>query len=97
MNWKLVALLMWPVVAGAACREGYMPSDVPGVCQQKTGGDLNPWVSDEKPPTDKMPSWQREGITLCEKECPSKATQDENDDKKKAEAIKQGKKAAGIR
>lgn len=95
MNYKLVAmLLMLASVVGAACKEGYVPTDVEGVCQKAGVTETNPeWVSDEKPPEDKMPSWQREGVTVID--APSTTAQDEEIDRAKAEsdeAVKRIKK-----
>jgi hypothetical protein len=59
----IVALLFVPAAA-VACKEGFVPSDTPGVCIEKAvDKPMNPaWVSDEKPPKDKMPSYEREGV-----------------------------------
>lgn len=51
--------------------------------------------SDEKPPSDKMPSYQREGISVVT--APNTATEDEKADAEKRTADAEGKKAAGIR
>lgn len=50
--------------------------------------------SDEKPPTDKMPSYQREGITVIT--VPELSASDAKADREKAEADQSGKRAAGI-
>ena len=51
-------------------------------------------VDDAKPPTDKMPSYQREGIVADMP--PSCAAQDAKMDQERDQADKQGKKNAGI-
>lgn len=51
--------------------------------------------SDEKPPSDKMPSYQREGVVLIN--APSTADADAKADQEKAQASAEGKQAAGIR
>ncbi len=92
----LIVLLAVPAIAGASCQEGFVPTDVPGVCQEGSGNKTNPaWVSDEKPPSDKMPSYQREGVNVVE--VPNMAMEDAKADMEKADADAQGKKAAGIR
>jgi hypothetical protein len=50
--------------------------------------------SDEKPPTDKMPSYEREGVHALMP--PSLVAQDEKEDQQRAQATDEGKKAAGI-
>jgi hypothetical protein len=60
------------------------------------GSATNPaWVSDEKPPSDKMPSYQREGITVID--APNMAAEDTKADQEKIQADAQGKKSAGIK
>lgn len=51
--------------------------------------------SDEKPPTDKMPSYQREGITVID--APSTTASDAKADQDKADADAQGKESAGLK
>lgn len=104
-NWGKKAGLLWKasivvvgMIGGAsmsvACQKGYVETDVPGVCMESPEM-ANPWVSDEKPPADKMPSWQRENIKVID--APSMTAQDEREDRERAEADKDGKKKAGIR
>lgn len=50
--------------------------------------------SDEKPPSDKMPSYQREGVTIID--APSMTFKDATADQEKRDADTEGKKAAGI-
>lgn len=90
---RLLALLLIPGVA-MACPKGQ--SEWQNGCVVDIAPEIAAPVkpSDEKPPEDKMPSWQREGIVQIN--CPSKSDQDTDDDKAKLEADAQGKKAAGI-
>jgi len=91
-------MIKWLVVPVSvlACQVGYVPSDTPGVCVERPNEATNPaWVSDEKPPEDKMPSYQREGVTVVD--APSMADQDAKADREKIEADQQGKKSAGIK
>ena len=94
---KTMTLLISLVAASAqafACKPGYVPTDTEGVCVEETA--QNPtWTSDEKPPEDKMPSWQREGIVLVN--CPELSAQDIKADQERALADAQGKQMAGIR
>lgn len=93
---KTIGLLLLLNVSAWACKSGYVPTDVPGVCQEGFFTKTDPAiVSDEKPPTDKMPSWQREGVIVVDR--PRMAAQDEEDDLKKAAADKEGKKRAGLK
>ena len=59
--------------------------------------DTTPSVQplDEKPPSDKMPSYQRVGINALTP--PSLAAQDARDDEEKSQADTQGKKSAGLK
>jgi cytochrome b subunit of formate dehydrogenase len=87
--------LLFPRIAHAACKDGYVKTDVEGVCMAQPVTKTNPeWVSDEKPPTDKMPSWQREGIHVVE--APNMAYEDAKMDQERRDADAAGKKAAGI-
>ncbi len=96
MKTAIVILLFLPAVAGAACKKGFAPTDVPGVCQEGFSSTPNPaWVSDEKPPSDKMPSYQREGVVVIDAPSTTRADAVADEDKRDAEA--QGKKAAGIK
>jgi hypothetical protein len=90
-----VVLLLMPLSA-VACQKGYVPSDTPGVCVEQSAEQTNPqWVSSEAPPSDKMPSYQREGITIIN--APSMAEADAKMDREKAEADSEGKRNAGIK
>lgn len=94
----LLLLVVTATAQATACKVGFVDSDVPGVCvEHDTSKDTtNPaWVSDEKPPTNKMPSYQREGVTVVD--APSTRQEDEKFDQEKREADKSGKKAAGIK
>jgi len=51
--------------------------------------------SDEKPPTDKMPSYQREGVQIVD--APNMAFDDAKRDAEVRSADAEGKKAAGIK
>ena len=76
-KWLVVAMLMAGTSA-YACKDGWVASDVPGVCQES---DLTNAVkpSDEKPPEDKMPSWQRPGVVVVDAvEDTQKREQDED-------------------
>ena len=53
------------------------------------------WESDDKPPKDKMPSYEREGIHADNP--PSLSVQDAKQDTERNEADAEGKKAAGIK
>lgn len=95
MKTQLFILMLFPTIAVASCKEGYVPTDVDGVFQ-KSDIVTNPgWVSEEKPPSDKMPSYQREGIIVID--APNMRDQDMKDDLEKAEADRQGKMSAGIK
>ena len=89
---KIIGLLfLSSVVLG--CPAGTHPDG--GACAYETASDL-PSVKplDEKPPTDKMPSYQREGIHA---EMPqSLIAQDQKQDQDKMNADFVGKKSAGI-
>lgn len=96
MKWIIAVAVLTVSPAVYACKAGFVPSDTPGVCVEKTGGEPNPsWVSEEKPPADKMPSWQREGVTIST--VTNMALSDEKADLDKATAVKEGKRRAGIR
>ncbi len=97
-NWKLliVILLTSPVVL--ACEKGCVEYQGNCACdapanKAETVTDASV-ISDEKPPQDKMPSYQREGIHA---DMPtSTAAQDAIVDAQKLQANGEGKKAAGI-
>lgn len=93
MKSVIAVMLLCAGIADAKCREGYVPTDVDGVCQaSEVTNAVQP--SDEKPPTDKMPSWQREGVVVVE--APNMAAEDERQDREKREAERSGKAAAGV-
>lgn len=64
--FRVAGLILLFVALGFTCQKGYIPSDTPGVCVEAPALPVeNPaWVSDEKPPSDKMPSYEREGIKI---------------------------------
>lgn len=92
---KLILLLLLTPALAAACDKGCEKFKDTCVCQDATpyfGTPVQP--SDEKVPDDKMPSYQREGMVLATVE--NTMTRDENADKAKAQADRDGKHAAGI-
>lgn len=93
MKWIIVLLLV-PVVAGA-CPKGSSPYK--DTCVYDLEPNIAPPVqpSDEKVPDDKMPSYQREGISIVD--APNMAYEDAKADQAKLDADKQGKKSAGIK
>lgn len=94
MNWKIAILLL--AAPSFACKEGYVPTDVEGVCMAQPVQKTNPdWIVDEKVPEDKMPSWQREGVFIVN--APDLTAQDIKEDQEKASADKAGRKAAGLK
>jgi hypothetical protein len=88
----IVFILSTPVLA---CKSGYEPTDVPGVCVESQSSSMQAsLVSDEKPPKDKMPSYEREGVKLIDAhDC---TEDDRKTDLTTAQAERQGKKEAGI-
>lgn len=96
MKWILAVAVLTASPVTNACQSGYKPTDVPGVCVEVNQEEVNPtWVSNEKPPSDKMPSYQREGITVIS--APSMADSDAQADLDRLSADKEGKRKAGIR
>lgn len=93
MKWFV--LLLVPTVAVASCREGYVPTDVQGVCQASVSKTNPDWIVDEQPPSDKMPSWQREGVTVIN--APNLEIEDRKMDQEKIDAEAEGKRRAGIK
>lgn len=87
MKWFAMLLL------AGACKEGYVPTDTVGVCVEQAA--LQSWSSDELPPSDKMPSYQREGISIV----PVKdmTQEDIKTDRDKADADAQGRAMAGLK
>ncbi len=79
-----------------ACDKGCENHNGVCACDQLPVADTTPQAkpSDEKPPQDKMPSYQREGIHA---DMPaSTAIQDAELDREKQQADFEGKKAAGL-
>lgn len=60
---KTVAILLGCASLSWACEKGWTPTPE-GVCMEGSIQTVVP--SDEKPPKDKMPSYQREGIAVVE-------------------------------
>ena len=81
-------------VAAVECSTGTMKYQ--DVCVAELVPESAPAVkpSDEKPPKDKMPSYEREGVKAATP--PSLAVQDSNQDQQRIEADHAGKKAAGL-
>jgi hypothetical protein len=88
MKTLIVILLLVPTVA-LACQDGFVPTDVEGVCVE-VPKPVQP--SDEKPPTDKHLDDYRPDVVTA----PNMADQDAKADAEKAEADKEGKAAAGV-
>lgn len=95
MKWLIVVLLFVPTMA-LACKEGYVPTDVPGVCQEGRFTRTDPAVvSDEKPSHHPQPAYQRVGeVTIVD--APNCAKEDERMDQEKISAGAEGRKKAGI-
>lgn len=92
---KLIALLLLLPGLAVACDKGCEKFKDTCVCNDATpyfGNPVQP--SDEKPPSDKMPSWQREGFKVVG--ATNTLTSDENADKTKTQADREGKHAAQI-
>lgn len=89
LSWMALPLLL---ACDPGCEEHY------GVCacDQKPVADTTPPIqpSDEEPPKDKMPSYQREGVKADMPE--SLSAQDAKADMERAQADSEGKKAAGL-
>ncbi len=94
---KAVFIVLLSASSAVACPKGQ------SVWQDGCVVDIQPEIakpvqpSDEVPPTDKMPSWQREGITIVPAASSTTADDDANADKAKRDADAQGRKAAGIK
>jgi len=96
MKWFALMLFIPTVSIAGSCKPGYVPSDTPGVCLEKPVTATNPeWVSEEKPPSDKMPSYQREGITVIN--APNMADEDAKSDRDRSDATAEGRKSAGLK
>lgn len=61
---KSLLILLALSGSAVACDKGCVEYEGNCACDQKPAGDTTPSVkpSDEKPPSNKMPSYQREGI-----------------------------------
>lgn len=98
-TWGKKAVTLCIVLAGTSsytwgCPKGWVETDVPGVCQESdTSSSVKP--SDEKPPEDKMPSWQRADVKVID--APSMTASDEKADRERAEAEADGKRKAGVK
>ncbi len=90
----LIVLLFIPIAAQAACPKGTEPFKDTCVVELHPEAAISVQPSNEKPPTDKMPSWQREGITLID--CKNLEADDERMDRQKADANAEGKRNAGL-
>lgn len=91
MKTLLASILVVPIVCGAGeyvYRDGCV-TDIKPI----SAAPVKP--SDEKPPTDKMPSYQREGVHIVD--APYMGLKDAEADFEKADADRQGKEAAGIK
>ncbi len=90
-----VAIVMMSVVYVMACPKGSY--EYRGSCEY----DIRPEIaqpvqpSAEKPPSEKMPSWQRAGVVIAT--VSSMADVDNKLDQDKRDAETDGKKAAGLR
>lgn len=94
MKLWIGVLLLAPTVA-VACPTGM--SEWNKECVVDIQPEIAPSVkpSDEKPPDDKMPSYQRADVKVID--VPSTATDDIKLDQEKAAADAEGKRAAGIK
>ncbi len=93
MLYLLIALLSIPAIS---CQNGcteYQGSCACDAVPEKAVQTIQP--SDEKPPTDKMPSYQREGIVADMP--PSMAVKDLKADQDRDAAELQGKLSAGLK
>jgi hypothetical protein len=92
-TWFVLMFISTPVLA---CPAGTI--DLEGNCAivdappAETAVPVKP--SDEKPPKDKMPSYEREGVKALM--LPPLTAQDEKQDQEKTDAVAQGKSAAGV-
>lgn len=93
-SFVIAVCLTAALEAYAKCPKGSEPYQ--DMCvfdiQPQTSEAVKP--SDEKPPEDKMPSYEREGVKVINE--PSTAAEDEKQDKENADALAAGKKAAGL-
>lgn len=92
---KIIIALLFASSSVMACPAGYF--EYKDTC----AADLKPYTakpvqpSDEKPPSDKMPSYQREGVNVVA--APSMVADDEKQDQDKRDATAEGKRKAGIK
>ena len=94
----LIVILFASSVAFAACPKNQIEyegtcADLPAPSEQALAPMIQ--TSTEKPPSDKMPSYEREGIHA--ETPPSLAAQDAKQDQDRAQAEAQGKASAGIK
>lgn len=92
----LFLLLLLPVSASAVdCPKG--SSEWNGGCVVDIAPEVAPPVqpSDEKPPSDKMPSYEREGANVID--APNMGDADAKADQDKRDAEAQGKHSAGLK
>lgn len=94
MLFAVVFLVTCLIVAAFACEKNCFPYKGGCACdiEPETATPVKP--SDEKPPSDKMPSYQREGVHVID--APSMSDQDAKFDQEKRDAEAQGKKAAKL-
>lgn len=98
-NWRLAASLLFVAGLAGACPKGTVEYE--GSCASMPSPDtstLAPMIptSNEKPPSDKMPSYEREGIHVDEQK-PCNDTDHKCSDQQQIDAGNQGKQAAGIK
>lgn len=94
MKYLLIVLLLVPVSLVACPKGSY---EYNGGCEMDIQPQQAPSVkpSEERPPSDKMPSYQREGVKVID--VPNMAGEDAKLDREKVEADRDGKKAAGLK
>lgn len=91
-----ILVVMLQATAFSACKEGYVPTDVEGVCQKADTRQTNPdWIIDEKPSFHPQPAYQRGEVTIVD--APNLEAQDRKDDLEKEQANKEGRKKAGLK
>ncbi len=92
---KIAIALLFSSSVSVGCPQGYF--EYKGDCQADIKPISAPAVrpSDEKPPSDKMPSYQREGVSIVDEK--NMAYEDAKADEEKRDADAQGKKSAGIK
>ena len=88
----LIVLLQGSAVA---CDNGWNHDPETGVCMESTGGSDKPYVpSDEKPPRNPIPAWQRGDVHAAG--APDQFSKDAAWDKSIKDADHAGKKAAHV-